>query len=146
MTAPTLIDGVSSGGVYPAAGVTCADAARTEQNSITIAMRSDMHLMASQYRERMGGWLRPRYIRVNSVLLRGRDALQPDLAPASFGELRDFQAEPRERAFDPMPVVVTDVLRDFTIAFERDFPSRDAMDNFIAADSIGAAQRDREHE
>lgn len=44
-----------------------------------------------------------------------------------------------------MPIVVADVLLDFTIALERDFPAGGATDNRIVVGVVVAAQSAGEH-
>src|SRR6185503_3609082 len=69
MTTPTRIDGVSSGGVNPAAGVICADATRAMQTSVTARATTLVRLIRSRYPDSRERSLRRGYIRVNSVLL-----------------------------------------------------------------------------
>ena len=47
---PTRIDGVSSGGVYPAAGVTWAEATAAQHEMRSEASATRVRIMASHYR------------------------------------------------------------------------------------------------
>src|SRR5437773_423555 len=105
MTAPTRMDGVSSGGVEAAAGVTCADTSRTDQRNATIVRRTDMHRMPIPYRDITCRSLRFRYFPVNSVLRsfggrllpsgQGRPVLGVGALALLHERLDDLQCGPR---------------------------------------------------